>query len=152
MRDLIKKFFNKKPEDSSVPQNNNFPSSIPVATAAILLEMANIDNEFSDIEEKHIIEIVKRDFQLSVEDAEEIIEISSKELDESIDLWKFASMINENYSTEEKIKVMETVWRVIYADGKLDMHEDYLVHKLSKLLKLTHKQLIDAKMKVLYGE
>src|SRR3990170_6182190 len=100
MRDLIKKFFNKKPADGSVPQYNNSPSRIPVATAAILLEMANIDNEFSDIEREHIIEIVKRDFQLSVEDAEEIIEISSKELDESIDLWKFASMINENYSTE----------------------------------------------------
>jgi len=44
------------------------------------------------------------------------------------------------------------VWKVIYADGKLDKHEDHLAHKLSSLLKLNHKQLIDAKLKVRDGE
>jgi uncharacterized tellurite resistance protein B-like protein len=72
------------------------------------------------------------------------------ELERSIDLWQFAKLINENYSTDEKIKVIETVWQVIYTDGVLDKHEDYLVHKLAKLLRLSHKQLIDAKLKVLY--
>jgi len=69
-------------------------------------------------------------------------------LERSIDLWKFTNRINQKYSMEEKIRVVETVWDVVYADGKLDKHENYLVHKLANLLHLSHKQLIDAKLKV----
>jgi uncharacterized tellurite resistance protein B-like protein len=77
------------------------------------------------------------------------MQAAEDELEKSIDLWQFAKRINENYSTEEKIKIIETVWHLIYTDGVLDQHEDYLVHKLAKLLRLTHEQLIDAKLKVL---
>jgi uncharacterized tellurite resistance protein B-like protein len=44
------------------------------------------------------------------------------------------------------------VWEIAYTDGKLDKYEDYLVHKLAKLLHLTHKQLIEAKLRVIRGE
>jgi uncharacterized tellurite resistance protein B-like protein len=47
--------------------------------------------------------------------------------------------------------VIETVWRVVYSDGILDKHEDYLVHKLADLLHLKHSELIDAKLKILRG-
>ena len=43
------------------------------------------------------------------------------------------------------------VWKIAYADGRLDKHEDYLVHKLAKLLRLTHNQLIDAKLKIIHS-
>ncbi len=121
---------------------------IQVATCALLLQMAKSDDEFSDAERDTIVGLLKENFGLSNELAAELLNLSNKELEESIDLWQFASLIRKNYSLEEKIKVIETIWRVIYADGKLDPHEDYLVHKLSKLLGLTHKQLIDAKLRV----
>ena len=120
---------------------------IQIATCAILLEIANSDEEFSDIEKENIISVLKRDFQLSDESANKLIEISNKEREKSTDMWHFTHRINENYSIEDKIQVIETVWKVVYADGKLDKHEDYLVHKLSTLLRLTHRQLIDAKIK-----
>lgn len=120
---------------------------IQIATCAILLEIANSDEEFSDIEKENIISILKKDFQLSDESADKLIEISDKEREKSTDMWHFTHLINKNYSIEDKINVIETVWKVIYADGKLDKHEDYLVHKLSNLLRLTHRQLIDAKIK-----
>jgi uncharacterized tellurite resistance protein B-like protein len=77
-----------------------------------------------------------------------LLEASNEELKGSIDLWQFTNLINHNYSIEEKIRVVEMVWNVVYADGKLDKHEDYLVHKLATLFRLTHKQLIEAKLKV----
>ena len=48
---------------------------------------------------------------------------------------------------EGKLRIIEMFWKVAYADGRLDSHEDYLIHKLGKLLRLSHKQLIDAKLK-----
>ena len=77
---------------------------------------------------------------------------ADKALVESVDLWQFARLINETYSREEKIGIIETLWQVVFVDGKMDQYEDYLMHKMSKLLRLHHKELIDAKLKVLHGQ
>jgi len=60
-------------------------------------------------------------------------------------------LINENYSNEEKIEIIETLWRIVYVDGKMDQYEHYLMNKLKNLLRLSHDQLIDAKLKVLHS-
>ena len=150
MKNLLKKFFAKTSNESSVGAKVQNSHDVRIATCALLLEMANIDGEFSESEKESIVEVLKNNYKLSTEHAAALMKASEDELEKSIDLWQFAKRINENYSTEEKIKVIETVWQVIYTDGILDKHEDYLVHKLAKLLRLSHKQLIDAKLKVLY--
>lgn len=148
MIDTIKRFFDKR---TTISQDPNVTSDhdIRIATCAILLEMANIDDEFSASEKEDIISILKKNYNLSEENATELVKATEEELKSSIDLWRFTNLINQNYTLEEKIEIIETVWKVAYADGKLDKHEDYLVHKLANLLRLTHKQLIDAKLKVL---
>jgi len=148
MIDLVKKFFSKRSHDDSSHQRRQRPHDIRIATCALLLEMSNIDGEFSALERESITSILKRNFDLSDEHATAILEASNEELKGSIDIWQFTNCINQNYSIEEKIRVVEMVWDVVYADGRLDKHEDYLVHKLATLLRLTHKQLIDAKLKV----
>lgn len=120
-----------------------------IATCVILLETARIDEEFSAEEKDHILQTLVRRFSLSEDDAHELMEASSESRRESVDLWSFTHQVNEACGTEEKVHIIEEVWRVIYADGTLDGHEDYLVHKLAKLLNLTHPQLIQAKVKVL---
>ncbi len=148
MIDLVKKFFGKSSQDDSSNQRRQTTHDIRIATCALLLEMSNIDGEFSELERENIICILKRDFDLSDEYAAALLEVSKEELKGSIDLWQFTNLINQNYSLEEKIWLIETVWDIVYTDGKLDKHEDYLVHKLAELLHLTHKQLIEAKLKV----
>jgi uncharacterized tellurite resistance protein B-like protein len=152
MRGVMKKFFQQDavPDKTEIKEEDR-AERIQVATCALLLEVANSDDEFSDIERDNIVQILERDFELSDEYAKELMELSDKEREESIDLWQFTNLVNEHYSIEEKIKIIEMVWKVIYADGKLDKYEDHLAHKLSNLLKLTHKQLIDAKLKVRDG-
>ena len=149
MIDIVKTFFQKAPVEKESEEDK--AQKIQVATCALLLEVANSDDEFSEIERDNIVRILKEDFNLSDEYAQELIELAEKERKERIDLWGFTRLINEKYSIEEKIRVIELVWKVIYADGKLDRYEDHLAHKLSKLLKLEHKQLIDAKLKIRDG-
>jgi uncharacterized tellurite resistance protein B-like protein len=48
----------------------------------------------------------------------------------------------------EKRRILEHLWEVVYADGKLSKHEDYLIHKIATLLRLTHNDLIRAKLAV----
>lgn len=149
MIDLIKKFFDKSTSGGDPDQERERSHDIRIATCAVLLEMANIDNEFSESERENITTILKRDYHLSDEHAEELIQASNEELKGSIDLWRFTNLINRNYSIAEKIRIIEIVWEIAYADGRLDKHEDYLIHKLAKLLHLTHKQLIEAKLKAI---
>lgn len=152
MIDLLKKLFTKTTNGASTGKSVRTSPDVRLATCALLLEMANIDGKFSELEKESIVELLRNNYQLSAEHAAALMKAAEDELEKSIDLWQFAQLINENYSTEEKIKVIETVWQVVYTDGILDKHEDYLVHKLATLLRLSHKQLIDAKLKVLHPE
>ena len=149
MIDLVKKFFNKSSKENAETTETDVTHDIRIATCAILLEMANIDGEFSESEKDHILTRMRDDFQLSEDTASELMNAAQKELDESIDLWRFTNLINQNYSLEEKISIIEMIWNLAYHDGRLDQHEDYLMHKLQNLLRLNHKQLIDAKLKVI---
>jgi len=148
MIDLVKGLFAKSQGAGSAEQGKTASHDIRLAVCALFLEMANIDGEFSGSERENVISLLKRHHGLPDEHIPELMEASKKELKGSIDLWQFTNLINQNYSREEKIQIIEMVWEIVYADGRLDQHEDYLVHKLAKLLRLTHKDLIDAKLKV----
>jgi uncharacterized tellurite resistance protein B-like protein len=147
MIDLVKRFFSKGIQDGATAPQGATSHDIRIATCVLFLEMSHIDGEFSESECDYVVSILKRDFGLSDEHAAALLEASRKELSESIDLWQFTNLINQNYSMKEKLEIIETIWRIAYTDGKLDKHEDYLVHKLAKLLRLNHKQLIEAKLK-----
>ena len=152
MIDVIRKFFGKGMGDQSPSKKSDEPRhDIRVATCALFLEMANIDGEFSQSEKAHVVSTLKQDYGLSDDDVTGLIDASELELKGSIDLWQFTNRINENYSREEKLQIIETVWEIAYKDHQLDKHEDYLAHKVAKLLRLTHKELMDAKLKVLKG-
>ena len=149
MIDLFRKFFGKSAAEGSSDKEEAVSHDVRIATCALLLEMANIDGKFSVVEREGIIRILREDYRLSDEHTIALIEAADEELKQSIDLWQFAKLINQNYSTDEKLQIIEMIWKIVYADGRLDQHEDYLVHKLAHLLRLTHKQLIDAKIKVI---
>ena len=88
-------------------------------------------------------------FDLSAEEATDLLDEAIDARDNSTDLFRFTREINEAYSPEEKLVILEEVWRIFYSDGTLDGHEDHLAHKLRDLLNLNQKQLIDVKMRVL---
>ncbi len=133
---------------TDMPEEACSSDRMSLATCVILLEIAGADNEFSPEECERIIEILRKRFDLVQEDAEELIRAAQDSRNQSFDLWKYTNQINSCCTPAEKCSIIEEVWRIIYSDGALDAHEDYLVHKLARLLNLDHSQLIEAKMKV----
>jgi uncharacterized tellurite resistance protein B-like protein len=151
MLDIVKRFFSPVDEKAASGQSSNNGHELQTAVCALFVEMARIDESFTAEEMAGVIAILKDKYELSAENAAAMIAAAEAELEQSVDYWQFARLINENYSMEEKVAIIEMLWRIVYLDGNLDKHEDYLMHKLAKLLRLHHKQLIDAKKKVLYG-
>jgi len=122
---------------------------IQVATCALLLEMAHTDEEFHEAEAALIEDLLQNRFDLPPAAIAELLELAHGERQASPDLYHFAREINDNFTMEEKVALIEALWRIVYADGMLDKYEEYLMRQLTKLLRLSHRQMIEAKLKVL---
>ncbi|MBL7647211.1 MAG: TerB family tellurite resistance protein [Candidatus Hydrogenedentes bacterium] len=125
------------------------PDTVHMATCVLMLEAARADNDFSDDERRHILSVLRQRFELTPEEAEELLEQAMTVHDESTSLHQFTREINTAFSVAEKVRIVEEIWRIFYADKYLDGHEDHLAAKLRNLLNLSHPVMIDAKMRVL---
>jgi uncharacterized tellurite resistance protein B-like protein len=128
---------------------NQGPQRVQVATCALLLEIAQADSNLHELETLLVRDLLEQKFSLDRESVSELIELAESERVGSPDLYHFAREINNNFSLEEKLAVMESLWQLVYADGVLDRYEDALIGQIAGLLRLSHRQMIDAKLKVL---
>ena len=151
MLDILKRFFSKTESEPAKKVDQATEHDVRVAACALFVEMARIDEKFTEAEMDTILSIVQERYGLSREHADALVAEADKELDNSLDLWQFARLINENYSPDEKIKIIEILWQMVFVDGKMDRYEHYLMNKLKNLLRLSHDQLIAAKLKVLHS-
>ncbi|MEA2104920.1 MAG: TerB family tellurite resistance protein [Candidatus Cloacimonadota bacterium] len=148
----IKNIFSFNKSNTTAINTVDQKDKIEIATCALLLEIAKADDQFTKEEEKIIQKILQKKFTLNYEEIKELISQSEKVIDESIDLWQFTNKINEYFSRAEKLLILESAWEIIYSDDKLDVNEDYLIHKFTNLLRLDHKDLIQTKLKVKNNE
>jgi uncharacterized tellurite resistance protein B-like protein len=117
-----------------------------VATAALLVEIAKADGDFSDDERKRIIDLMKKDFDLEDECVNELLELSEQKVKDNVSIYEFSSVINESFNQQEKLELIKNLWRIIYEDGKLDSHEDRLIKIIGSTMNIEHKDIISAKL------
>lgn len=132
--------------DTKAPQGFE---RVQIATCALLLEVAYSDGEYQAVEAKVVHDLLEKKFSLSPAAVAELIDHAQDQRAETHDLFQFAREINGHFSIEEKLDIMESIWRIIYADGALDKFEDALARQLATLLRLSHKDVIDRKVKIL---
>jgi uncharacterized tellurite resistance protein B-like protein len=150
MIDIVKRFFGKTNAEDAKGAKHRPEHDLRVATCALFVEMARIDETFTPEEMDNIFTILEEKYGLSMENADALVAEADKELAESVDLWRFARLINENFTIDEKIEIIEILWQMVFVDGKMDRYEHYLMNKLKNLLRLSHDQLIEAKLRVLH--
>jgi uncharacterized tellurite resistance protein B-like protein len=131
------------------PETAQRHDPVRLATAAILLEIGYADGAFHPNEDGDLVSYLQRAFQLTPEDARELIESAGELRSETIDHFAHTNFIRKNSSLADRIEIVKTMWRMVYSDGKLTDYEGYLVRKLADLLGLEHHVMIDAKVAVL---
>ncbi|MGX1113217.1 putative tellurite resistance protein B-like protein [Pseudoalteromonas sp. MBR-15] len=119
---------------------------LKTAVAALLIEVMRADNELQDDEQQALNNTLKKYFSLSDEEVLELVEGASKNLDEAIDYFQFSKQINAQCSAEQRIDIIELLWRLAYADGELDKHEELVIRRVASLLYVTHEDFIAAKL------
>ena len=114
MIDMVKRFFGKSSTTGSAADKETFTHDVHVAVCALCIEIARIDEQFTSEELETVMSILKDRYQLSTEHAEALISSADKALEESVDLWQFAELINKNYTPDEKIAIIEILWQIVY--------------------------------------
>ncbi len=151
MIDFVKRFFVKTVSPNDRDQTPEVHHDIHVAVCALCIEMARIDNSFTPEELDQVINVLQQEYQIPPDHVAALMETAEQELAQSVDLWQFAHLINEHYSIAEKLQLIEILWKIVYVDHKMDRYEHYLMNKVANLLRLSHSQLIEAKLKVLHS-
>ena len=121
---------------------------LAVATCALLLAAANADDDFSAPERALVADLVRERFGVAGEELDRLLAQAEERRQRSIDLFEFTRVITENYERDGRLAILELLWRVVYSDGRLEAHEDALLHKLAHLLELRQDELIGLKLKV----
>ena len=144
----MKRFLSRLLENQQEAGDAAQDRTVPIATAALLLQVAGADYEFTTEEQAEIAASLERFFHLTPEEVADIVQISEEELKQRIDIYFFTSQLNQVLNPSQRLQIIEMAWRVIYADRNLSGHEDQLIHRLATLLRLDHSQLIEAKLRV----
>ena len=136
---------------SAEPGVNDKFEKIPLAAAVLLLEVAHADGEFHASERELIGVLLQRHFQIAEELQSELLELAEHMREDASDLHQFTREINQAFSQPEKERIIEAVWQLVYADGRLDKYEDALMRQLGSLIGLSHRKLIEAKLRVAHS-
>lgn len=148
MISAIRKFFEKNIKSSQDASEKLSEHSLQLATAALLIEMMRADSEIDEEEKDAVTKIIRSKFTLSDNEIAELIKLAEEEIFKATGYFEFTSMINKGFSYEEKVKVVEHLWEVAFSDMSLDKHEEYMVRKIAGLIYVSHKDFINAKLRV----
>ena len=122
--------------------------ALRVATALLLIEVARADYADSLAEDAAMLESLEQFFSLDSADAKLLLDEARREADHAVELQQFTRRLHEQLSVAEKHRVVEMLWRVAFADRRLDKHEDHLVGRIAELLYVSRSDLIRIRNRV----
>ena len=137
---MIFKFFNKNKEKPDV----NVES---VNVACLLIHAAKIDENYTS-EEREIIKKTVEKLYPDLDNLDKVVTRAEQKENDSNHIQEFTRDV-KSLSTENKIIIVETLWRIILSDGKSDIYENNLMRRLAGLLYLDDKIVGETKVKVL---
>ncbi len=149
MLQRIKRFFDQHLIPGSVMEDRDSERVLRLAVGALLLEMMHVDGEAWPEQQEAVKTAVLEHFDLEPNEAMELLELAETELTESTDYFQFTSLINDLYTPEQKISLVELLWQIAYANESLHSYEEHLVRKVANLLHVPHSAFIAAKLKTI---
>ena len=118
---------------------------IQLAAATLLIEVAWADHHISDGELAVVRHVLLGQFELEESEAEEIIQESRREHEESVGLHTFTRTLVEAWDEKQRFDLIVALWRLAFSDAGLDRFEEHTIRKISDLLYVSHSRFIEAK-------
>ena len=139
---FFKKIF--QTEESKTPIIDDKTST--KACIALLLETSMADEILDESELIALKNTLQKDFQINEDEIDELINLAKENVDKSTSLYEFTRDINDNFDAAERVKLIESMWKIAYADGNIDKYEEHIIRKVSNLIYVAHSDFIKAKL------
>ena len=122
-------------------------SGIRLAVAALLVEVLKADYDASDEERDQVLTSIGNLFELDQVERTDLFEFANRVAERAHDLHQFTARINDAFSAEQKLRLLEQLWRVARADDLVHKYEEHLIRRVADLLHIPHSGFITAKLR-----
>jgi len=119
-----------------------------LAAAALLVHAAEIDGNVSDLERNKLHGVIKRRFGLDDATTDELVTEATQAEHEAVDLYHFTSLINRSLDEDGRRRIVEMMWEIAYADGRVSEFEDNLIWRAADLLGIASRERIALRQRV----
>ena len=120
--------------------------ALQLACAVLLVEVMRAEPGMQPAEHAAVMSALRRRFTLAPDELERLVELADEKARGANDFFAFTSTLNDRFSHEQKVHIVELMWQVAYADGDIDENENHLISKVAGLLHVTHGEYIAAKL------
>jgi uncharacterized tellurite resistance protein B-like protein len=125
------------------PQHHFVDDDYRLAAAALLIHVSTIDGEASAAERDKLHSVLKLGFNLDEEATAELIEEAVAADRDAVDLYHFTSLITRSLDEAGRRRIVEMMWEIIYADGRVSEFEDNVIWRASDLLGISARERIE---------
>ena len=119
-----------------------------LAATALLIHVISLDGEPSEIEKRKLHGLLESRFGLDPGTADQLIRSATLVEGEAVDLYHFTSVIMRSVYEEGRLRIVEMMWELVYADGQVSEFEDNVVWRAADLLGVSSRDRIDLKHRV----
>ncbi|MDX1598268.1 MAG: TerB family tellurite resistance protein [Marinobacter sp.] len=141
MIERLKQLFAPTEEAREEPDRH----SLAVAATALMVQLSRIDNNEDERELQTIVDCAVKAHEVTREEAGEILQDALSHADDATSLYEFTGQINEHLDQAAKQTLLESIWRVAFADGRIDKYEEHLIRRMADLLHLNHREYMQAR-------
>jgi uncharacterized tellurite resistance protein B-like protein len=125
------------------------PDALQLAAAALLVEAARMDDDYDATERALIASLLRERFDLDDDDTEALVAAADAATEDLVEVYGFARRVKDAFTPEERVRMIEMLWEVVYADGEVHDHEANLLRRVAGLIYVSDRESGDARKRVL---
>ena len=144
MIEAIARFFNQRLAHDDAASSASDEHRLLLATAALLVEVMRSDAVRDERERARVLAALRRHGGLGEAEAKELMALADEQSRKANDYFQFTSLVNRHYDAQEKVRIIEMMWAVAYADGVISAHERHLMRRIADLLHVPHGDYVAA--------
>ena len=119
--------------------------ALRVATAVLLVEVTRADFSVELSERQRLRQLLEQQFELSVEELDALLEQAEADADRLVSIQHITRLLNQHYDHAMKLRVIQMMWHMVYADGEKDHYEEHLIRQVADLLYISHSEFMQAR-------
>ncbi len=122
-----------------------------LAATALLIHVISLDGPPSEVEKKKLHTLLETRFALDPGTADKLIADATLVEGEAVDLYHFTSVIMRSVDEVGRLRIIEMMWELVYADGNVSEFEDNIVWRAADLLGISSRDRVNLKHRVADG-